>query len=344
MLDRQHRHLDVCVVSPCFNEAEGVRAFYTRLKAELKRLEISGVTHRIIFVDDGSDDGTIDQLTHIRDRDFAVTVLSFSRNFGHQIALTAGLDAADGDAVILLDSDLQHPPELISPMLDKFREGYDIVSMVRRTTAESTLFKRYTSNAFYYVLNLLSDTPIEPGAADFVLLSRQAHRALRRMPERHRFLRGMVAWMGFRRAFLPFDAPPRMAGNSKYGLWRMVAFAADAACSFSTAPAKLTRRAGFLLATGGGVYFLYVLFRFFWFADTVQGWSSLVSVLLLVGGFQLVFLSLIAEYIVRIFEEAKGRPLYILQDLEQGRTRTISQHNGDDSRQSVEPLMSRAKR
>lgn len=316
----QPQHVKLCVVSPCFNEADGIQAFYKHLKAELDHLEELGVTHRIIFVDDGSQDGTLNELLEIRELDSSVTVLSFSRNFGHQVALTAGLDAADGDAIVLMDSDLQHPPEHISEMLAKYREGYDIVSMVRQSTAKASSFKRFTSNSFYYVLNLLSDTRIEPGAADFVLFSRQAHQAIQAMPERHRFLRGMVAWVGFKRTFIPFDAPPRAAGESKYALWRMLALAADAAFSFSTVPARLTTRAGLLFASAGALYFCYILFRHFWFADTVQGWSSLLSVILLLGGFQLVFMGMLAEYVVRIFEETKQRPLYVLRDLTHARS------------------------
>src|ERR1051325_3484727 len=188
----------LCVVTPCYNEEEVIEKFYAALKPVLKSL--AGLNHRIIFVDDGSRDGTLEKLNARGARAPAVHVYALSRNFGHQIALTAGLDAARGDAVIMMDSDLQHPPSLIPEMVCLWREGNDVASEVAQDTEKTGLFKGFTLASFYWLINFLSDTSIVRGAADFCLLSRRAHRALRRLPERHRFLRGMVTWVGFRRA------------------------------------------------------------------------------------------------------------------------------------------------
>jgi glycosyltransferase involved in cell wall biosynthesis len=220
----------------------------------------------------------------------------------------------------MLDSDLQHPPELIPAMLAEWRKGADVVSAVRRATAAPAA-KRVTSTAFYRLINLLSDTPIPESVADFCLLSRQAQRALLAMPERHRFLRGLVAWMGFRRVLLPYDAPPRQAGQAKYGLRKMTALAMDAVLSFSTRPVRIASRIGFVVATVGGVYLAYILGRAVVAGDLVRGWGSLVSIVLILGGLQLLFVGVIGEYVARIFEEVKGRPLYFFKQTPESRPR-----------------------
>jgi dolichol-phosphate mannosyltransferase len=302
----------LCVVSPCYNESAGLRGFHGALRKVLSTLD--GLDYRIVLVDDGSTDSTLAVLDELAAADERVRVFSLSRNFGHQIALTAGIDAARGDAVVLMDSDLQHPPEMIPAMVAKWRAGADVVSAVRRDTAGVSAFKRATSRAFYELLNSVSDTRLEPGAADFVLLSRRAHEALLRMPERHRFLRGMVSWIGFRREFVDYDAPPRRTGQSTYTLGRMVRLASDALFSFSTAPVRLATRMGFAVVALGMLYLAYILYATYAHPDQiVTGWTSLIIVVLILSGVQIVFIGLIGEYIARIFEEAKGRPLYFLK-------------------------------
>jgi dolichol-phosphate mannosyltransferase len=288
-----------------------LRAFYARLKESLESLP--DLRHRILFVDDGSSDETLAELNRIAADDAAVEVYSLSRNFGHQIALTAGLDAARGDAVVMMDSDLQHPPTLIPHLVEQWRRGADVVSAVRRSTADESRFKRLTSRGFYKFLNALSDTPIPEGAADFCLLSRRAHRALRAMPERHRFLRGMVSWMGFERVFVEYDAPARAAGKSKYTLRRMLRLASNAVFSFSAAPLQTASRVGMLAMLAGFAYLAYIVGRYLLYHDLVPGWSSVVCSIVILGGLQLVFIGLIGEYLARIFEEVKGRPLYLFK-------------------------------
>jgi dolichol-phosphate mannosyltransferase len=302
----------LCVVSPCFNEAAGIREFYTALKQVLSGLD--GFEHRMVFVDDGSSDATLEVLNELAGRDERLEVYSLSRNFGHQVALTAGCDEAAGDALVLMDSDLQHPPALIPALVAKWRAGADIVSAVRVRTADASVLKRLSARLFYGLLNSISDTRIVPDAADFVLLSRPAHEALRRMPERHRFLRGMVSWIGFRREFVEYQAPARGAGESSYTLRRMIRLASDALFSFSTAPVRLATRLGFAVVACGVLYFGYIVYTLFAHPEqVVQGWTSLIIVVLILSGVQIVFIGLIGEYIARIFEEAKGRPLYFFK-------------------------------
>lgn len=320
-----NRRERICIISPCYNEAEVIETFYRELKSILGSM--SELDHEILFVDDGSTDDTLAHLNNLARSDDRVRVVSLSRNFGHQVALTAGLDAARGDAVILLDSDLQHPPALIPEMVQRWRQGYQVVSAVRNGTADASCFKRLSSKAFYWLLNRLSDTRIETGAADFCLLSRPAHRALRKMPERHRFLRGMISWIGFKRAFVPYVASARAAGKSKYSLWQMLNLALDAIFSFSALPIKLATRLGLVITVLGFVYLCYVLACYF-LGDLVRGWSSLISVILIIGGLQMAFIGLIGEYLARVFEEVKGRPLYFLKQAPKRRWR----------RQAVWPL------
>ena len=299
------------VVTPCFNEEAVVARFHEAATRQLEALE--GLDYRILFVDDGSSDGTLEELNALRARDPRVQVSSLSRNFGHQIALTAGLAQARGDAVILMDSDLQHPPELIPRLVDEWRQGHDVVSAVRRDTADGSVFKNFSSRVFYWLIGKLSDTPIEPGAADFCLLSHRAQQALQRMPEHHRFLRGMVSWVGFPRAFVYYDAPARVAGESKYDLRRMVRLALDAVFSFSVTPIRLMRRFGLILIALGFVYLFYIILRFFVLRDLEPGWGSVISTVVILGGMQLASMGIIGEYLARVFEEVKARPLYLLK-------------------------------
>ncbi len=299
----------ICIVSPCYNEAEVVGLFHGQLAKALE-----GIDYTAIFVDDGSTDGTLEILNQISAHDPRVQVFSLSRNFGHQVALTAGLDVAEGDAVVLLDSDLQHQPSLIPEMIRLWRDGgYDVVSAVRRSTSGVSFFKRWSTHGFYWLINHLSDTPIIAGAADFCLLSRSAHRALRSMPERHRFLRGMVAWIGFPRTTVEFDAPERPGGRPKYTVFSSAALAWEAILSFSSTPMRLAARLGACVAAAGAMYMAYIFLRYFLYEDLERGWGSLMGVLLVLGGANLMFVGLMGEYIIRVFEETKRRPLYFFK-------------------------------
>ncbi|MEW6074103.1 MAG: glycosyltransferase family 2 protein [Planctomycetota bacterium] len=308
------------VIAPCLDEAEGIEAFYRALKTTLDGLP--GVDHEILIVDDGSTDATLEKINALARDDPRLVPLSLSRNFGQAAALSAGLDAARGDAVVLMDSDLQHPPALLPRMVELWREGNDIVSAVRRRSTDASWWKSASSAAFYWILNRISATPIEPGAADFCLLSRRVRDAIVGMPERHRFLRGLISWVGFPRALVPFDAPARAAGSTKYGLRRMLGMALDAIFSFSVAPIRLVVRVGLVVVLLGLAYLAHILLIALLRRDLAPGWASLICVALILGGLQIAFIGVIGEYLARVFEQTKGRPLYVLKQGREERART----------------------
>ena len=310
--DRPRDAVDrLAIIVPCYNEAEVLPLFHESLTAVLDT--VADLEFEIIFVESGSTDPTLDVLAEMAKADPRVRVYSLSRNLGHQVALTAGLDVARADAVVQMDCDLQHPPALLPQMIELWREGHDVVSAVRQNTADATYLRQLCSTGFYWLINRLSDTPIVAGAADFCLLSHRAHRALQAMPERHRFLRGMISWIGFRRAFVPFEAPPRAAGESKYKLWRLVKFAVDAMFSFSAKPIRIVGLLGMVIVALGLLYTGYILLHYLFLADPVQGWAPLMITILIVGGLQLVGIGISGEYVARVFEESKGRPLYFFK-------------------------------
>ena len=302
----------LAIVVPCFNEAAIVERFYAELAGALAPVDVDW---RVCFVDDGSTDATLECLNRLAKAHPNIDVYSLSRNFGHQVALSAGLDVTLGSAVVMMDADLQHPPSVVPSMIALWRRGCDVVSGVREDTDGASWFKRATAKAFYRLINRLGDTAIVPGAADFCLLSARAHAALCAMPERHRFLRGMVSWIGFDRTYVAFQAPRRSAGESKYTTLKMVALALDALFSFSAAPMRIAARVGLALIVPGALYFLYILFRYFTMNDFVRGWGSLICTLMIIGGIQLVFIGIIGEYLARIFEESKRRPLYFFKQV-----------------------------
>jgi glycosyltransferase involved in cell wall biosynthesis len=315
----------LCVVTPCFNEAEVLPLFYEAVRDVLR--SIADLEYRLIFVDDGSHDGTLAVLNQLAVQDPCVRAYSLSRNFGHQVALSAGLDAARGDAIVLMDCDLQHPPALIPQFVELWRQGNDIVSAVREDTADASCWKRWTSTGFYWLMNRISDTRVVCGAADFCLLSRRAQEALQQMPERDRFLRGMVSWIGFRRAFVPFRAPARAAGHSKYDLRRMLNLATAATLSLSTAPLRWATRVGSacILAAIAWLAILAVTL-------TGPGWPWAAALGVALQGLQMVFLGIVGEYVGRTFHQVRARPLYLLKQSPCKGARRLSVNRPDDDR------------
>ena len=298
------------IIVPCYNEAEVIERFCGEL---VRVLDHAGVVWRVCFIDDGSSDSTLERLNSLASADPRLGVYSLSRNFGHQVALSAGLDVTLGSAVVMMDADLQHPPALIPQMIALWRSGSDVVSAVREDTEGASWFKVATADAFYWLINRFGETSIVPGAADFCLLSVRAHKAVCAMPERHRFLRGMVAWIGFNRTYVPFQAPRRPAGQSKYTTFKMLSLAIDALFSFSAAPMRMATRLGLALLVPGALYFLYIVVRYVALDDFVRGWGSLIGTLMIIGGIQLIFIGMVGEYLARIFEESKHRPLYFFK-------------------------------
>ena len=305
--------LKVDLVIPVFNEAGILAHTHARLCAALDQLPYA---FTFIYVDDGSSDATPDELSALEKSDPRVNVISLSRNFGHQAALTAGLDASRGDVVVSLDADGQHPPEMIGQMLDLCDQGYDIVQAQRTEDAQLGSFKKWTSGLFYRILNVISGTRVLPGAADFRVLSRRAVDALRSMPEYHRFLRGMVSWIGFKTAILPYHQGERAGGVSKYSLGKMFRLAMDALFSFSLAPLYVGLSLGGILLLLAFAEMIYVLS--FWVTGQTStlapGWSSLMFVILIIGGMLMILLGFIGVYVGYIFQEVKRRPVYLIKE------------------------------
>ena len=302
----------VDIVIPVYNEEKVVAGFHRQLCQAIDRLPYA---FTFFYVNDGSNDQTQSLLEGIAAVDRRVVVLEFSRNFGHQAALTAGLDQARGDYVITMDSDGQHPPEMLVQMLDLACSGYDVVLTQRVEEEGISAFKRWTSTQFYKLLNRIGDTRVTPGSADFRLLARPVVEAMRSMREYHRFLRGMVAWSGFRTVILPFNPPPRMAGESKYSLKKMVGLSMDAIFSFSLFPLYVAISVGVGFLCLALVEIIYVLS--FWISGNTSrlapGWSSLMFMLLMVGGSLMVFMGFLGIYVGYIFQEVKRRPIYIIR-------------------------------
>jgi glycosyltransferase involved in cell wall biosynthesis len=303
----------VSIVVPCLDEEKV-------LPETLRQLAALGAARpdcefEFLFVDDGSTDASRDILRSAAQSDPRIRVIGLSRNFGQQVAVTAGLDVARGDAVVLMDCDLQDPPEVVHRMIDRWREGYDVVYGARASRPGDGLFKRMTAQGFSVVMNHLSEVPIPTDAGDFRLMSRRIVEVLKTMPERHRFLRGMVAWTGFRQTALLYDRPPRFAGHTKYPFRKMMRYAADGILSFSIRPLRMAIGLGLTaagLAIAGIVYALIMrLFTSVW----VEGWTAMMIAILFLGGVQLVSLGIIGEYVGRIYGEVQRRPLYVVREM-----------------------------
>ena len=297
------------VVVPVFNEQDVLTEFHRRLSAVLDGLALDA---EVVYVNDGSADASMALLAALHERDPRVAVIDLSRNFGKEAAMSAGLDVADGDAVVLIDADLQDPPELIEQMLQTWREGYDVVLMRRRVRANESWLKKATSHAFYRVISRMGTIPIPEDVGDFRLLSRRAVAALRRLPERSRFMKGLFAWIGYPTRELLYDRDGRFAGDSKFNYWRLWNFALEGITSFSAAPLKSASYFGMAIALVAFAYGLFIMLKTLLYGDPVQGFPTLVTVVLFLGGLQLVALGVIGEYLARMFVEVKQRPLYLV--------------------------------
>ena len=306
-LDEPRRLSLLSVVAPVCDEESLVEEFYTRVCAALSELPFE-----LVIVDDGSKDGTPLCLERLAAADPRVRVVTLSRNFGHQTALTAGLDHAGGDAVVMLDADLQDPPELIATMLDHWRAGCDVVYAVRQARAGESRFKLTTARWFYSLFDALAQIELGHNAGDFRLLDRRALDALLSMRERHRFLRGMTVWVGFTQAAVPYARDVRYAGKTKYTLARMVRFSLDAILSFSDRPLQLATLLGFLISTLAFIAIpVVIVLRLL--GHYLPGFGAITIFVLLLGGIQLIALGIIGEYVGRIYDEVKGRPLYLVR-------------------------------
>jgi len=300
------------IIVPVFNEEAVLPEFHSRLMGTLGTLPIDA---EIIYVDDGSSDNSLDCLHGLHQRDRAVAVVSLSRNFGKEAALTAGLDHAQGNAVVVIDADLQDPPELIPEMVRYWQQGYDVVYGRRAGRDGESWVKRFTAYAFYRVIERLCKVRIPRDTGDFRLLSRRAVDALIRLREEHRFMKGLFAWVGYRQKAIDYRRDPRYAGDSKWNYWKLWNFALEGITSFTTTPLKISTYVGLLIAMSAFVYGLYMVVQTLLHGNPVPGYPSLLVVMLFLGGSQLIALGIIGEYLGRMFNEVKGRPLYLVSDV-----------------------------
>jgi dolichol-phosphate mannosyltransferase len=301
------------IVIPCFNEEACLGALHERL-SKAANAAVGG-DYEIVLVNDGSRDGSWSIMEQLAARDPRVLAVNLSRNHGHQLALTAGLDLCRGEDVLIIDADLQDPPELLPDMLRTMRESQaDVVYGVRKSRAGDTAFKRATAHGFYRLLSRATEVDIPLDAGDFRLMSRRALDAFLAMPEQARFIRGMVAWIGFRQVPFAYDREQRFAGETKYPLGKMVRFALDALTGFSSAPLKLASHAGLALSAGSVLLILYIAYAWA-IGRNIPGWTSLMLIVVILGAVQMFVLALMGEYIGRLYNEAKGRPLYIVQEI-----------------------------
>jgi glycosyltransferase involved in cell wall biosynthesis len=327
-VDSGPRELELfSVVAPIYNEDATVVEFYTRVCAAL-----DGIPFELVLVDDGSTDGSPMQLQRLAAEDPRVRVVGLSRNFGHQTALTAGLDHARGDAVVMLDADLQDPPELIPTMLDHWRAGCDVVYAVREQREGESRFKLSTARWFYRLFDKLAQVELQHNSGDFRLLDRRPLDALLSMRERNRFLRGMTVWVGYTQAAVPYHRDPRYAGETKYTIPKMLRFSLDAISSFSHRPLQLATLLGFLISTLAFIAIpIVIVLRIL--GSYLPGFSALTIVVLLLGGIELIAIGIIGEYVGRIYDEVKGRPLYLVRV-----RRNIADPDPDLGRTSLPPV------
>jgi dolichol-phosphate mannosyltransferase len=301
------------IVVPCYNEEACLGTLHQRLSGAAR--QAAGEDYEIVLVNDGSRDGSWRMMEQIAASDSRVLAINLSRNYGHQLALTAGLDLCRGDHILIIDADLQDPPELLPEMLECMRsQGADVVYGVRKSRQGETAFKRATAHGFYRLLSRATDVDIPLDTGDFRLMSRRALDAFLAMPEQARFIRGMVAWIGFKQLPIAYDRAERFAGETKYPLGKMIRFALDALTGFSSAPLKLASHAGLALSVGSVLLGAYIAYA--WAAGrNIPGWTSLMLVVVLLGAVQMFVLALMGEYIGRLYNESKRRPLYIVQDV-----------------------------
>ena len=299
------------LVLPVFNEAEVIPELHEQLQAFLKELALEC---EVLFVDDGSRDKTLELLQALVEKDPRYAILSFSRNFGHQTAITAGMDHARGEAVVVMDADLQDPPSVVLDMVAKWREGYDVVYGKRQSRAGETIFKRITAAIFYRMFAAMIPIQVPLDTGDFRLMSRRVVLTLRALRETHRFVRGMVSWVGFKQTAVLYDRPARFAGETKYPLRKMVRFAIDGITSFSVLPLRLSTWLGVTVAVLSVLYAIWAIVVHFILHQTVPGWTATVVLIALLASVQLLMIGILGEYVGRIYEEVKRRPLYVVKD------------------------------
>ncbi len=302
--------IELSVVIPVFNEQEIIQQLYSRIQAA-----VSAITpdYELVFVNDGSIDATLFRLMELSEHDSKVKFISFSRNFGHQIAVTAGLDHCQGKAVVIIDGDLQDPPELIPEMYRKFQEGFEVVYAKRTKRKGESFFKRITAKLFYRILKRITSVDIPMDVGDYRLIDRKIVDYLKLMPEQNKFLRGQIAWLGFRQTFVEFERNSRTTGKTGYPLSKMIKFALDGITGFSNSPLRLVTNLGLFISLMAFAIIVYALYAHYFLHQTITGWTSLIISSMFIGGIQLLSIGIIGEYISRINTNVRNRPLYIVE-------------------------------
>jgi len=311
--------MKLSIVIPVFNEEQLVDELMLRLNALydqlVKLFPLQKNEIETLFINDGSWDQSLHKLKSYAQSENGLKVVSLSRNFGHQVALTAGIDLAQGDAIVAMDADLQDPPEIIIDMYKKFLEGYDVVYGVRKKRDGESWFKLFTAKLFYLLLKKIAHVEIPLNTGDFRMISKRVKLALSSMKEKHRLIRGMISWVGFRQTAVEYNREARFGGETKYPLHKMLKLSLDGITSFSTVPLKIVSFSGVLISGCGLLYALYVIIQKLTGQPYVQGWSSIIVIILVIGGIQLIAFGILGEYIGRIFEESKNRPLYLIDEV-----------------------------
>lgn len=300
----------ISIIIPVYNEELNIEALYCRLKAISEQMQKS---FEFVFVNDGSKDDSLNIIKRLAIHDSSVKYIDFSRNFGHQIAVTAGIDFCTSSVAVVIDSDLQDPPELIAEMYAKYKEGYNVVYAKRRERKGENWFKKLTAKVFYRILHVITSIDIPLDTGDFRLIDRKIIDGLKQMPERTKFLRGQISWLGFKQAYVEFDRDERKFGQTGYPLKKMLKFAMDGITSFSDFPLKMVTRIGFLVSFFAFLVIIYAFYSYFFLNRVISGWTSLIISTMFIGGIQLISVGIIGEYISRINNDVRNRPLYVIQ-------------------------------
>lgn len=299
------------IVVPLYNEEEVINESYKRIKAVMDETKEA---YEIIFINDGSRDQTESLAKEICSKDSNIKLINFSRNFGHQPAITAGMRESNGDAIIIIDADLQDPPTVMLEMIEKWKEGFDVVYGKRIKRTGENLFKKLTAKIYYRLLTRITDVKIPVDVGDFRLIDRSVCDALNALPERNRYVRGLVSWVGFKQTFVEFEREERFLGETKYPLRKMIKLAVDGITGFSNKPLKLASTFGYIVSGLGFMYLIVILFQKIFTDTTIQGWTSIIGLLLILNGVTLIMLGVLGEYIGRIYDEMKARPVYIIKE------------------------------
>ncbi len=303
--------MDISVVIPAYNEEANIQMLFDRLSAVMEQMSVE---YELVFINDGSKDKTIQLIKELAQREPVVKYIDFSRNFGHQIAVTAGLDRAAGDAIVIIDGDLQDPPELIIDMYKKLREGFEVVYAKRKTRKGESWLKLWTAGTFYRILSNITSISIPVDTGDFRIIDRKIVDILKQMPEKSKFLRGQISWVGFNQTYLEYERQERNAGETGYTYGKMLNFALDGITGFSDLPLKIVTYFGFIVSTFAFFVMIYALLSRFIWEDYQPGWTSLMISVLFIGGIQMIAIGIIGEYLSRMNHNIRNRPLYIVKE------------------------------